>query len=764
MRKLFLAACLFLAAGLPTFGQGGFTTVSGTITGPDGLVWSCGTISAQLVTAGGAAPTLNGGSFTTQTSPVGLGCPTAPGTGANGSFTMRLADSGVIVPSTTTWRFTVNMAPGILPPAGTGAQSFTYTTAINCSTNTPSTCTSNAMSITTQLSALAPALSNSASSGGVGAGAAPVIGFYLSNNCPVADTSSCYYTPANAQQANDCSYTISTALVTCATAHFFTTDVNKRIMGYKTCSAFSAISSNNNNDPITTGAQLTIATYNSPTSITMSGNASQTVSGNVACVIWASPDDSGASAMDTAMQAALQCPRGHLANAYYWFNVPHFFTNPTACKNLGPTYPAAAGAGNMFYAAGFEWDGRGPGTAVIFIPPGFPETGTCNNGLSGNACFVVVVEGRVSNIMITGGGNYSSSVFTNHNNLMEVDGPASLDWFTCINFGVTNAGTGGESGVGAYVWAQLYQVNISGCGDASISTNVSSSVTAIKVSVDNPGTFGWNIGALTDYYSQTVAQFSKYNLICYDCLVFSGVGLHGSSYALMNNNGLAVKAYNLRLSPYFFPAVTNVVGYQCATTGCLLDAQDTYADMTGNGTNAQTGWIALKCLAKCTNHIENSIFKGTSGGFGYSDGVATSSLFDMGGGNVITPVSIAGNVYGSPSATGTALATSNVGLTTGWSTSTVSSVGPNGDNHRGVFTITAAGTPAASPTITLTFPNATGFIVAPSFCTLAQTGGTLGVVTVPLNAAGTPTTTNVLFTLSGTAVATQTYTFAYTCN
>jgi fibronectin-binding autotransporter adhesin len=169
-KKLWLALFAFLISSFAPSAQaqGGFTTVTGTITGAiDGIVWSCGTISAQLVTAGGVSPTLNGGGFSTSTSPIALGCPTTNGLPA-GSFSMRLADSGVIVPGTTTWQFTVSMAPGIAPPAGTGAQSFTYTTAINCSTNTPSTCTANTMSISAQLSALAPKLSNAA--GGTGTG------------------------------------------------------------------------------------------------------------------------------------------------------------------------------------------------------------------------------------------------------------------------------------------------------------------------------------------------------------------------------------------------------------------------------------------------------------------------------------------------------------------------------------------------------------------------------------------------------------------
>jgi hypothetical protein len=171
MRRSFFLFLLLCFAVPSLFAQGGFTTVTGTVTGPDGLVWACGTISAQLITAGGASPTLNGGGFTTQTSPVGLGCPTTPGTGASGSFAMRLADSGVIVPGNTTWQFTVNMTPGIAPPQGTGPQSLTFTTAINCGTNTPSTCTSNTISISSQLSAAAPKLSNSSSSGGTPGGA-----------------------------------------------------------------------------------------------------------------------------------------------------------------------------------------------------------------------------------------------------------------------------------------------------------------------------------------------------------------------------------------------------------------------------------------------------------------------------------------------------------------------------------------------------------------------------------------------------------------
>jgi len=179
MKKLWLYFAsfpVFFLCSLTVCAQGGFTTVTGTVKDPNGITWACGTISAQLVTAGGAAPTLNGGGFTTQTSPVQLGCPTIPGSGASGSFVMRLADSGVISPSNTTWRFTVGTT-GTPPPLGTGPQSFTYTTAINCSTNTPTTCTSNQLDISTPINALAPAI-------GAGGGVSPTPGVFQSSLDP----------------------------------------------------------------------------------------------------------------------------------------------------------------------------------------------------------------------------------------------------------------------------------------------------------------------------------------------------------------------------------------------------------------------------------------------------------------------------------------------------------------------------------------------------------------------------------------------------
>jgi hypothetical protein len=168
MRQLLASLAFFLFA-LQARCQNGFTTVSGAIVDPNGIPWAGGTISAQLITQGGTTPTLNGQPFTSTTASGLLG----PG----GTFTMRLGDNGVIVPGTTTWQFTVSISPGVLPPAGKGPQSFTVTTAINCGTNTPATCTANAMTIT---AALAPVPALSFVAGG-GAPAAPASSLQYNN-------------------------------------------------------------------------------------------------------------------------------------------------------------------------------------------------------------------------------------------------------------------------------------------------------------------------------------------------------------------------------------------------------------------------------------------------------------------------------------------------------------------------------------------------------------------------------------------------------
>lgn len=87
-----------------------FTTVTGTVTDPNGLPYAFGTISAGLVLPGGTSPTLNGLPYTPPSQPTGLD--------ANGNFTVQLADNTVLLPAATKWTFLICSALGSVPPAG----------------------------------------------------------------------------------------------------------------------------------------------------------------------------------------------------------------------------------------------------------------------------------------------------------------------------------------------------------------------------------------------------------------------------------------------------------------------------------------------------------------------------------------------------------------------------------------------------------------------------------------------------------------------
>lgn len=150
MKKLFLAAAALFGAlifSVPAHAQC-TTVVTGTITDPNGLPYSNGTIQAQLVPVT-TQPTCGGvtySSFSSATLDV------------NGTFSMTLLDNNAGSPSGTKWQFTVTGTSGLPAPVGKGGQSF----------STSLTITGASQSLTSTLSALAPALTVALSGGGGG--------------------------------------------------------------------------------------------------------------------------------------------------------------------------------------------------------------------------------------------------------------------------------------------------------------------------------------------------------------------------------------------------------------------------------------------------------------------------------------------------------------------------------------------------------------------------------------------------------------------
>jgi hypothetical protein len=95
-----------------------FTTVTGTVTDPNGLPYAGGTISPTLVSSG--SPTLSGFAYSPPTQPTGLD--------RSGKFTLRLGDNNVLSPGGSTWSFHVCSAVGtVAPDFGKGPVCFDVT-------------------------------------------------------------------------------------------------------------------------------------------------------------------------------------------------------------------------------------------------------------------------------------------------------------------------------------------------------------------------------------------------------------------------------------------------------------------------------------------------------------------------------------------------------------------------------------------------------------------------------------------------------------
>lgn len=126
------------------------TLVSGTVTDPNGVNYAGAKISAALQPAGAASPCVI----------VGGNCVPISGTAgpvtldSTGTFSMNVYPNASILcggkTCTTTWLFSVTISPGVLPPWGTGPQSFSVSETISGSTQ----------NISTDLNAAAPALTS----------------------------------------------------------------------------------------------------------------------------------------------------------------------------------------------------------------------------------------------------------------------------------------------------------------------------------------------------------------------------------------------------------------------------------------------------------------------------------------------------------------------------------------------------------------------------------------------------------------------------
>jgi hypothetical protein len=146
-----------------------FTLVTGTVTDANGVPYALGTIAPLLITS--STPTF------TATGQLYFPPSQASGLDSTGHFLVRIADNSFLSPGGTTWNFTVCSSVGTVPLSfGTGPQCFKLAA--------PITISGASQDITTQLHAVAPALTLAFGTGGTvsGSGAAGIVPLWTSTS------------------------------------------------------------------------------------------------------------------------------------------------------------------------------------------------------------------------------------------------------------------------------------------------------------------------------------------------------------------------------------------------------------------------------------------------------------------------------------------------------------------------------------------------------------------------------------------------------
>jgi hypothetical protein len=498
------------------------------------------------------------------------------------------------------------------------------------------------------------------SSGGVGSGAAPVMAYYFSNACPVANTSQCYFAPSNTQLANDCTWASTGTTVTCATSHFAASDVGKRVAGYFKTDAFGAIfgcvAGRISFSSMTTGT-LTIASFSSATQIALSGNPANTATSNNGCLIWGNPDDSNAVTFETAYAAVSGfCPKVMLASAGYWFSSPHFTSQPVGCAAL----PASVGAtlGNMVYTSGFELEGRGPGNTTIYLGPDFPVAGgnLCTNseGNITNACFLVPVEGKWSDLQISGGGQLACQVGSTK--ILLGVSVGTLQNITLTNF----CGTGGQIGIEADLLSQLYQINDSGFGSTCLQTVTSQgAIQAFKLACENSPAVNLDIRT-----GGPVPTFT-----CFGCLLLGAIS-SGNMNVIQVASGAEVHLIGSQVA-------NCESGSGCSTTGTTLVKNNGGTIYISDGTLTQQGGVSgsggVTCfVAGCKTFFDRTNLVGVN----YGD-IGPGTMYDLGGNSNLFSGSTQAGELGTIQADGRSAMFSCTGTANASITNSLYGTGPN---------------------------------------------------------------------------------------
>lgn len=738
------------------------TTVTGTITDPNGVPYSGARVAVSIAQSSPGDLTLT----PCAQSPCPVPGPNPVTADNSGHFTINLWASasiqcGQTAPTCTSYTFNVSIV-GAPPPLGTGPQSFTLSgVAVAGASQDESTA----------LSALAPALGHGG--GGpvnlasiVPTGAAQAGTWDFLTNSPTLNVVT--------QTAGDA----SNAVANDAFVHNAILGVNpsqNQILITSHCGARpncygdvgganpvywdvqEAVTATSSGATITTGASdppftagdvgklgisapsnlntlsaptcfAAIQTYNGPHSVTLASNCSSNIS--LPLFFWGHDDGPSLAAISTQIAALNACVSISLPGGMAFTSEGFGNFTPPCYVSVGTNRSAVDWYGSATYA----------GTEIIPLPT-FDYT-TCGpftaNGYSG--CFFSASSVNVANLSIYG---------------------LSLTQSFSGSRAAIAIGTTGYN-------STLYNVEVL-YWDKGVSNFVGLSATGTSTGIDNV-----EVDGSGEYALYAVGDSTNY------------------------------RSLTIQGSPCFFGDTPQLYLYGLTSIGCVYsstsatnDFAHTYflisiGDTFGSGFSSTSGFHAVSCN-NTNQFIGDWIETPASGGIGVVENAScilrmsetqviasgTGSSYGVymqpgarlidGGGNTVTGTTApfffngGGSVFGSASITGTALATGNLAASANFGTGAAFSA-PTGSSQTFTFTLTN-GTAAvgANPTITLTFP--TAFFATPARCSLWQVGGTQ-----PITATTeflTPTAlsaTAVTFTYNGTPTISDTEFYQGTCS
>jgi hypothetical protein len=479
------------------------------------------------------------------------------------------------------------------------------------------------------------------------------------------------------------------------------------LIGVSTCAAGGA---QEVSGAVTASGTITV---NSATQVTLSiANTGTVASGG--CFVIGPLEDTGLTALDTAIQAYPTCAAGLLPGGVILFSAAHFITAPANCRPLGTDTSA--------WGQGMDIHGQGQGITILI--PVAPLTG-CTGGFSSHACLNGVLSSHWHDLAIFGMNNSLNANSANEY-FFELNSFSRLDH---VFF----------SGLGAACTFQQC-IGVEFAGSQSAGTIIADSTIDgfgnPLVSLATQGIVYIFNSIVQDYYQRGIdipggGTGQGMNLIMRNSLVASGIGSHNNNVGLWCNSTSSTAPANIWSSGNTFYAngsTSTASVYVVNNANCVYDMD---GDWMGDGTAPNTDFISFDNnggTAVATNH---TIFLGgASTGFDVSNALSGSKfIYDNSvvfGSNRLNSVAGTSMVADGHSINGACTGTVGAAATLG-----LYGTGPN-------VTVTTCAAPPVGSGIPMTGPRTLNNLVV-----TVGTGGTnasSGVVTVLKNGGATTIT------------------------